>query len=297
MQEISKNPTVAFTKNSDRAIPFSDSEFVLFRNLIHEKAGIYIGSVKKIRLAWILQQRLQEKKLATFEDYFNYVQRKGAEELQYLIEIICTHETRFFREPRQLEYFQNEVLLPYCAENAVPGVPIRIWSAGCSSGEEPFTLAMILLSTLSSEYGRTAEVLATDISGKILDQARSATWPIQRSENIPERYLKAYMLRGNSGKHEKEMRAGPELRRMIHFQQVNLQDFRYPVVGPFDFIFCRNVLIYFQPENKERVVAQLSKHLRPGGYLFLGHAEAFHNNPTLTKCPIPATFRFSGDKT
>jgi chemotaxis protein methyltransferase CheR len=150
---------------------------------------------------------------------------------------------------------------------------IRAWSAACSTGEEPYSLAMTLLAHFPPSSGWTLEILASDLSTRALGQARAGLWSIDKAREIPERHLKAFMLRGR-GPQEGVMKAGPEIRSLLRFQRVNLNQDRYPVAGPFDLVFCRNVLIYFDVASKARVVHRLLDQLAPCGYLFLGHAES-----------------------
>jgi chemotaxis protein methyltransferase CheR len=149
---------------------------------------------------------------------------------------------------------------------------VRAWSAACSTGEEPYSLAMSLLARFPPETGWQVEVAATDLSTKVLRAAQAALWPIEKADDIPMRHRKAFMLKG-TGTQAGKMKAGPEIRNLVSFDRLNLNDDIYPVHGPFDFIFCRNVLIYFDLPSKTRVVTRLLDHLAPGGYLFLGFAE------------------------
>jgi len=150
---------------------------------------------------------------------------------------------------------------------------VRVWSAACSTGEEPYSLAMTLLERLPRSAGWTVEILATDISTRVLERARAAVWPIAKASEIPVGRLKRFMLRG-TGPQDGRMRAGPELREVVRFARLNLDADVYPVQGLFDLVFCRNVLIYFRPETKARVLASLGARLAADGCLFLGHAES-----------------------
>jgi chemotaxis protein methyltransferase CheR len=149
---------------------------------------------------------------------------------------------------------------------------VRAWSAACSTGEEPYSLAMVLLHRFPASAGWQIEVVATDLSNKVLAAARAALWPIDKAEDIPLHYRKEFMLRG-TGNQTGKMKAGPEIREVVSFSRMNLNDAMYSVRGTFDFIFCRNVLIYFDRESKAKVVDRLMTHLAPDGCLFLGYAE------------------------
>ena len=267
--------------------PLTDREFTAFQALIYQDAGIYLSDVKKALLVGRLSRRIRELGLDSFGAYYDHVvdPRNPTERVE-LINAICTHETHFFREPRQFEYLE-QVILPRwraAAETGQRPKRVRAWSAGCSSGEEPFSIAMSLLSLCPPSQGWTVEVLATDVSTRVLERARAAVWPIARSAQIPPAYLKRFMLRGK-GEHFEEMKAGPEIRAAVRFSQLNLNTGPYSIAGDFDLIFCRNVLIYFNAASKERAVRQLLARLVPDGYLFLGHAETLNG---LVEQPVPS---------
>lgn len=245
-----------------------DHEFALFRDLIQGETGIQLPESKRPLLVSRLARRLRELKIDSFEAYFRRVTREGdqAEHLR-MIDQLTTNETRFFREPAQFEALEQR-LLPRWAGGAARSA-IRVWSAACSTGEEPYSIAMMLLGRFP---GWEIEIHASDLSNRALDQARAAMWPIERRREIPERHLKAFMLRG-VGEYRARMKARPELRERISFSRINLHDAGYPLEGEFDLIFCRNVLIYFSADGRRKVVDQLIDRLAPGGFLLLGHAE------------------------
>jgi chemotaxis protein methyltransferase CheR len=255
--------------------PLRDREFTAFQELIYQEAGIYLSKVKQALLVGRLSRRVRELGLDSFAAYYErVVDPRYPEERVELINCICTHETHFFREPRQFEYLENVALPKWRAQAEAGGRAkrVRAWSAGCSSGEEPFSIAMSLLAACPPTAGWTVEVVATDVSTRVLERARAATWPLDRSKHIPDAYLKRFMLRGH-GEHEKKMKAGPELRDAVRFEHLNLNDGSYQLAGAFDLVFCRNVLIYFDANSKERVIRNLLDRLSPDGLLFLGHAE------------------------
>lgn len=255
----------------------TDREFLLFRALIHREAGIFLGPAKKALLVGRLTRRLRELGLGSFGAYYRLVVERGGEELTRLLDAVCTNETHFFREPRQFEFLERRVFPAWRAE-AIAGRRarrIRVWSAACSTGEEPCSLAMLLLDHFPPATGWEVEILGTDLSTRVLERARAAVWPLQKAAEIPQRYLKAYMLKG-TGVREGRMKAGPEVRSVVRFERLNLNDEVYAVTGLFDLIFCRNVLIYFDQSARGRVTDRLLDHLAPDGYLFLGHAESLN---------------------
>ena len=189
-----------------------------------------------------------------------------------MLDAICTNETHFFREPRHWEFLAERVFPAWRDEADAGRRPrrVRVWSAACSTGEEPYSLAMSLLTAFPA--GWALEVLATDLSTKILERAAAGVWPLAKAKEIPEPYLKAFMLKG-FGAQEGLMRAGPEIRALVRFDRVNLIGDDWPPGPPFDLVFCRNVLIYFD-RHRRAVVDRLLDRLAPRGYLFLGHAES-----------------------
>jgi len=272
--------------------PLTDREFKLFQSLIHKEAGIYLSEVKKALLVGRLSRRIRELGLDSFEAYYRHVvDGPNPAERVELINNICTHETQFFREPRQFEFLEQTLAPRWRAEAEAGTRPkqIRAWSAACSSGEEPVSMAMSLLYHFPASAGWTVEVLATDISTRVLDKARAATWSIERAAQIPPAYLKRFMLRG-TGEHQNRMKAGPEIRSVVRFQQLNLQADSYAAGDGFDMIFCRNVLIYFNAATKEHVVTRLLGRLAEDGLLFLGHAESLTGMRDAPRAVVPTVY-------
>ena len=262
--------------------PLTDRQYTLLRQLVHREAGINLGPAKRELLVGRLSRRLRELGLTSFGDYYAYVVgRGGVAELTQLLDLVATNETHFFREPTHFDFIERQLCPAWAAgvEAGTRSRTVRLWSAACSTGEEPYSLAMLLLSRLPAEAGWTVEILATDISTRVLRRAEAAVWPGEKAREIPTPYLKRFMLRG-VGAQEGRMKAGPELRAAVQFRRLNLNDDRYTVGAPFDMIFCRNVLIYFDPPTKANVVRRLSEHLAPGGHLVLGHSESVHGMTT-----------------
>jgi len=267
-----------------------DSLFREYQELIYRHAGIFLGPAKKALLLGRLSRRLRELGALSLSAYLRRVREEPAERV-HLIEAVCTHETHFFREPRHFTFLERDVLPRWRAQGATDAGArvVRAWSAACSSGEEPFSLAMVLRQHLPAEQGWHIDVLATDLSSRVLDRARQTLWPVDKAREIPEDYLKQFMLRG-TGTQEGRMKAGPELRNLVRFQQLNLNDAHYPGLGRFDLIFCRNVLIYFDTASKQRVIGQLLSHLGPAGYLFMGHAESLTGMTDRVRTVMPTVY-------
>lgn len=252
----------------------TDAEFGRFQSLVHRLAGIWLSPAKKALLCGRLARRVRELGLGSLGRYYDVVERDEAERV-HMLDCITTNETHFFREPRHFEILAQRVYPAWIAEAEAGRRPrrVRVWSAACSTGEEPYSLAMSLLRAFPAGHGWELEVLATDLSTRVLERAREAVWPIAKQHEIPPADLRAFMLRGVDSQ-EGRMKAGPEIRELVRFARVNLNDAAYPVVGQFDLIFCRNVLIYFDARTKAQVIQKLRTHLAPAGHLFLGHAES-----------------------
>lgn len=254
----------------------SDRAFEGFRDLILGETGILLSPVKKALLTGRLTRRLRELKLASFEAYFERVVADPHERVQ-MLDRVTTNETHFFREPRHFKFLAEEVF-PAWRDEAARGERsrvIRAWSAGCSSGEEPYSLAMTLLEAFPPGSGWEVEVLGTDLSTRVLARAGAAVWPIAKAGEIPEPLLRAYMLQG-TGPSAGMMKAGPELRASVGFRRLNLNDLSYGLPR-FDLVFCRNVLIYFDAAARDRALGRLLSHVDERGYFFVGHAESLAN--------------------
>ena len=271
------------------ALAVSDRDFLRFQALIHREAGIWLAPVKKALLVGRLARRLRELGLVSYGDYFERVVEDEAERIR-MLDAICTNETHFFREPRHFDFLAERIFPAWRAEADAGRRPrrIRVWSAACSTGEEPYTIAMMLLSSFPA--GWDLEVLASDLSTKVLDRAAAGVWPLEKSKEIPEEHLKAFMLRGYGGQ-EGLMKAGPEIRAIVRFARVNLVGDDWPAGPPFDLVFCRNVHIYFERQAKITVVERLVDRLAPQGYLFLGHAESLGGFTTKARPVLPTVYQ------
>lgn len=262
--------------------PIQDGEFATFQRLVEEHAGIHLSETKRALVVSRLFKRLRKLHLTTFTDYIDRVTADDAE-LVEMIDAICTNESHFFREPRQFDLLRESVIPNWRRESdlRMRDKKIRIWSAGCSTGEEPYSLAMLLLGELPAADGWDVRIQATDLSTRVLAYAGRGVWPIEKAAEIPQPYLKRFMLRGTRS-HQGDVTAGAEVRSIVEFARLNLTETPYGV-GQFDAVFCRNVLIYFRPERRAAVIAELVNHIKPGGTLLLGHAETLPVTPALTR--------------
>jgi len=249
-------------------VTITTREFRLFQSLVRSEAGIHLSDQKRALLVGRLAPRMRALGLTSYDAYHARV-LADREELVKMIDAVCTNETQFFREPKQFAFLETEVLPAWKAEGKKH---IRVWSAACSTGEEPYSIAMALSAQMPEA---SVEILASDLSMKVLERATSGIWPIERAAQIPLHYRKAFMLRG-TGPQDGKMAARPELSALIRFARINLSHDSYPLAGRFDLIFCRNVLIYFDAPSKRRVIDRLLDRLDPRGYLFLGHSESLN---------------------
>lgn len=254
--------------------PLTAQEFGLFQAFIYRRAGIYLNESKQSLLSARLQKRLRLLGLNTFGAYYRRVSEGDEEEQVEMLNCISTNETHFFRESEQLDFLEH-VAFPKWKDRVASGDmrrEIRVWSAGCSMGQEPYSVAMLLLKHFRPHEGWNIQILATDLSTRVLSQAQAGVWPIEKAVEIPESLRKSFMRRGTRSQ-EGKMKAGQEIRSIVSFERLNLNDDDYPVSGCFDVILCRNVLIYFDKESRKRVIERLLDRLAPAGYFLLGRSE------------------------
>jgi chemotaxis protein methyltransferase CheR len=267
------------TDKKTNRVKLSPKTFNRFRVFIQKELGIRMPDVKRILLESRLQKRMRSTGCGSFEAYYDYVfSEEGLEkELVHMMDVITTNQTDFFRESKHFDYLV-ETALPALLDNGTNGRKkhIACWSAGCSSGEEPYTLAMVL-----SEYGREHggigfSVLATDISTRVLGKAMLGIYNEDMIAPVPMEMRKRYLMRSKD-KSKRTVRITPDLRSKIVFRRLNFMQEKYGLDDSVDIVFCRNVLIYFDMETQERVINNLCRHLNSGGYLFTGHSETLHH--------------------
>jgi len=260
----------------------SDQEFAHFRRFIFDAAGITLADSKKMLVSSRLGSRVQHHGLGSFAQYFRLLNSgESPAEVQIAIDLLTTNETYFFREPRHFEFLQQQVA-------AIPAGqrPLRIWSAAGSTGEEAYSIAMLLEDRFP---GRPWEIIASDISTRVLDRARAGHYPMERARHVPKTYLQRFCLKG-TGKLQDTLLVERSLRSRVSFLQINLND-RLPAIGTFDFVFLRNVLIYFNQQTKREVVARVLSVLQPGGWLFIGHSENLNGISDAVKAAAPSIYR------
>jgi chemotaxis protein methyltransferase CheR len=276
----------------------SPALFQKFQKLIYAETGIWLGSAKTALLCGRLFRRLRALEISSLESYYECVsQPEQYEERARMIDAITTNETRFFREPRQFEFLVQHVFPRWRAasERGLRPKRVRIWSAGCSSGEEPYTLAMLAAKYLSAEEGWDVRLLATDISNRVLEKACKGIYPIAKAAELPKDLLHSFVLRGMDER-EGEMKVKIEIQRIVEFRKLNLDQQLDLGEGPFDAIFCRNVLIYFDAASKQRVVTNLVRNLMPNGLLFVGHAENLTSMASQLQSIEPTIYIKAGER-
>lgn len=259
----------------------TDAEFGKFQRFIYEAAGITLSPAKKALVCGRLSKRLQARQLQTFSEYFKLLSGGDAGEVQTAVDLLTTNETYFFREPRHFE-----LLRELAQAHRGRGQPMRVWSAACSSGEEPYSIAMVLADVL----GDTGwELMGSDISTRVLERSRHGHYPLERTRHIPVSYLKRYCLRGID-EQAGTLLVERALRSRVQFRQINLNA-PLPSMQPFDVVFLRNVMIYFNAETKRQVVARIVSLLKPGGYFLIGHSESLNDISDAVVPVAPSIYR------
>ncbi len=255
----------------------SDDEFRKLSTFIFENYGIKMPEIKRTILQCRLQKRLRELNLSSFKEYVDFVfSTKGqSEEVVHMIDVISTNKTDFYREPDHFT-FLSEVALPEIIRSPDFHQPLKIWSAGCSSGEEAYTIAFTIEEFIARNRRFDYRIYGSDISSRIIKQANEAVYTEDRIRMMSLELRKKYLLRSVNA--EKPMvRIIPEIRQKTVFSRMNLMDSKYDLPGLMDIVFCRNVLIYFNRQTQEEVLQKACNKLRPDGYLFLGHSESITN--------------------
>ena len=238
-----------------------------------------------------IRRRLKELAIQSYGEYCDFLfSDQGLEqELVHLIDVVTTNKTDFFREPRHFDFLVSRVL-PEHVSGGESRRPFLLWSAGCSSGEEPYTLGMVL-----SEYGLTHpgfafKILATDVSTTVLNKAALGVYSADAVRPVPQALKVNYLMRGRERNIDR-VRVVPELRRVIEFRRLNFMDSDYGIQEKFDVIFCRNVIIYFDRPTQQSILRKITQCLRPGGHLFMGHAETLHELDLPVEPVAPALYR------
>lgn len=263
-------------------IILKDQEFAQFQDLIYRIAGISLSSAKKPLVSGRLSKRLKHYQLSSYGEYFKLLTSGNSPgELQMAVDLLTTNETYFFREPIHFDFLRDKILPAH-----QHGRPFRVWSAASSSGQEPYSIAMTLADGLA---GKPWEIVASDISTRVLEKARSGQYPLEQAEHIQRSYLTRYCLKG-TGPAEGTFMIDRGIRSLINFMQVNLNE-PLPKMGEFDLVFLRNVMIYFDNDTKRQVVLRIMQRMRPGACLFIGHSESLNGIVDELQPVQPAIYR------
>ncbi|WP_428025737.1 CheR family methyltransferase [Arcobacter sp.] len=261
-------------------IPLKDIEFEKIKSLIYDKSGIFLKAEKKTLIENRLSKHIKTIGCKTFNEYHNYIS-SNIDEIQIMIDLITTNETYFFREIEHFKFFEKEIIPKQKSH-------LRVWSAASSIGAEAYSLAMILESSNEiKKYGYS--VVGTDINTEVLKRAENGLYPMKFSEKIPRQYLREYCLEG-FGKYEGSFMINDTLKSKTQFRQVNLIEPIPSFIEPFDIVFLRNVLIYFDMPMKQKIIKNIIPKIKKGGYLFIGHSESLNNISNALKQVRPTVY-------
>lgn len=258
-------------------VTISDQEFRLFQDLVKAHTGIALTEHKRNLVCSRLGKRLRALGLASFRTYYDYLSAEaGQVELEHFVNAITTNKTDFYREKPHFDFLEQELVPAWKARAARTGERrIRIWSAGCSSGEEPYTLAITLRKTIENLPAWDVRILASDIDTEVLGRAMQGVYSAERVAEIPRSVLERCFLQG-TGAHDGLVQVIPEVRNLITFRRMNLLEPQWPIRTLFDCIFCRNVIIYFDKPTQRRLMERFAAYLKDDAYLFLGHSESLY---------------------
>lgn len=272
----------------------SQTDFAKISTLIGNEAGIRLPPAKRLMVEGRLRRRLRALQIATFDGYCDYIFRKDGlkAELPYLINVVTTNKTDFFREPEHFELMREKMVPELMAARGNERNPhLKIWSAASSTGAEAYTCAMVLADMVKEKAGFKFSILGTDISTDVLDQGRRAVYPADQIVPVPQSMQAKYLMWSRKPGLRPDVRIVPELRRLVQFHRLNLMDEKYPFDRDVDIILLRNVLIYFDKADQAKVINRLVGHLRPGGYLLLGHSESMIGTSIPVRQVAPAVFQ------
>ncbi len=244
----------------------TEKQFRKVSQLVHDLCGIHLKEGKEALVRARLMKRLRAMGMESFDAYIKYIESdRGGAELGMMVDVITTNKTSFFREPAHFDFLRDQILPDIHRHR------MRFWTAACSSGEEPFSLSILLRENIRDIDRKDVKILATDISSRMIDRAKSGLYSQDVVQEIPPPYLQKYFWRVNSPG-PKVYEVQKNIRAMVRFARLNLMD-PWPMKGPFDVIFCRNVMIYFNRATQQRLINRLWEYIGPGGYLFVGHSE------------------------
>jgi len=265
-------PSDSATADPFREFDFSEDDFRSLSKLAYERTGIVLPESKRNLIYGRLSRRLRALGITSFRDYRAYLAEEGgAQEMQNFVNSISTNLTKFFRESHHFDHFRTAVAVPHAQRRGRGDNRLRVWSAGCSTGEEPYTIALVIQRDVPDVARRDVRILATDIDTDVLAKAARGEYPENALESVPQSYHRYFQARTVAG--ETLIRPGDTTRSLIAFRKLNLLG-PWPFRGPFDAIFCRNVMIYFDGPTKATLIERFIQHIKPGGWLYIGHSES-----------------------
>jgi chemotaxis protein methyltransferase CheR len=269
----------------------SNRDYTRLCELIYAECGIHLGSEKKIMLEARVKRRLKALGVDSFRQYCDYVFTHAGmrDEIVSLIDVVTTNKTDFFRESAHFDFLVQKAL-PELTQQMAYGRPFLIWSAGCSTGEEPYTMAIVLSEYAAAHSGFRFRILASDISTQVLAKAEMAVYNEETIAPVASHLKRKYFMRSRD-KQNPKVRVVPELRQTVEFRRLNFMENDYGMTEKADAIFCRNVIIYFDRPTQERILRKLSLCLTPGGFLFVGHSETLHDMNLPLQAVAPALYR------
>jgi chemotaxis protein methyltransferase CheR len=275
LRQAAQTPSVHVMTENEETI--SNADFGRLRSLIYEQSGISLNADKKTMLELRIKRRVRGLNLNSFAEYCEYLfgPKGQKQEIVHLIDVVSTNKTDFFREPDHFDFLAQKALPDLMARNE-SGRPLLFWSAGCSTGEEPYTLAMVLSEYRLAQPGFRFRVLATDISTTVLAKAGKGVFKRDVIHPVPADLQRKYFMRSRDPASQM-LRVVPELRRLVEFRRLNFMDADFGIRQKVDAVFCRNVIIYFDRPTQKRIMQKLANQLLAGGYAFVGHSETLHD--------------------
>ncbi len=263
---------MSLVAKQEQDFQLEERHFEFLRGIVLERTGIALSDAKRELVYGRLTRRIRALRLSSFDEYCALLRTAPQDEMPEFVNAITTNLTSFFREFHHFEFLRDSAI-PEWLNKKGRNPRIRIWSAGCSTGEEPYSIAMTLLESLGTQAGDTM-VLATDIDTNVLATAGTGIYPESRGESVPDPYRR-WCQRGTQANSDK-LRIHPEVAAMIRFKPLNLME-PWPLKGPLDAVFCRNVVIYFNKDTQRRLFERFAEVVAPGGYLLIGHSETLFN--------------------
>lgn len=267
---MSANLPSGITIARDREFEFTDADFERVRHMIYARAGISLNKSKQDMVYSRLARRLRATGIRNFKDYLALLEKNDEVEWEAFVNSLTTNLTSFFREPHHFP-----VLAELALKQAKKHHPISLWCSASSTGEEPYSMAMTLIDAFGT-FTPPVSIIASDVDTNVLAKAEAGVYPLERVEKLSPDLVKRFFLKG-TGSQAGFVKVRPELRALITFRQINLLSSDWPIRGPLDAIFCRNVMIYFDKETQLKILERFAPLLHPEGLLFAGHSESFHN--------------------